>query len=953
MLTEATRSVWAKSPMDPVTHTDRVVWLPLYQHLDDTLGIAEQLWDHWLPLNVRAAVSGSFGSESAGRSVLSFLAGTHDVGKASPAFAVQVPELADTMGGHGLAIPRWLLGAPERALARHEIVSHLAVENWLEQVFGAERSTAVQLASVVGSHHGSAPRAGQVTDAADRPDLVGVGLWAECRTELIERAARTSGIAEHQEAIARAVAPQTALVLLTAVVILADWLASNEKYFGLFPIGEFEDVDQRQRVANAWKRAGFPARWRATAPATVEEQFSTRFGFSAPNATQRRLVALVSDPEIPRLIILEAAMGAGKTEAALCAAEILAERTGAGGIFIGLPTQATTDSMFSRVLDWAKTLDSESSVFLAHGKSALNPVFEQLERDAFFVDVGRASADMQGSVEQAAGDQNVLAHQWFADRRRGPLANLVIGTIDQALILALSSKHLMLRHLALANKVVIIDEAHAFSTYMSSYLDMALEWLGGYGAPVIILSATLPAARRAEMVHAYESGARRARGERSTHASRAIEHEQLAPLRDEIGYPSIVVADTVTPPQVHIPDEEAEPTEVALGWIDDAEDALVDFLREQLSDGGCAAVIHNTVGRVQRTAASLRAAFPDIPVIVAHSRFLASDRIANDSELLDLLGSPRRSTGRPRTCIVVATQVIEQSLDIDFDLMVTDLAPIDLILQRSGRLHRHRRGRGESERPAPLQLPQLFLTGVDRAQLPPELESGASLIYGDYLLLRTLAELSERTSLFIPGDISPLVQRVYGEEEIVPVGWESAVGAARLEHNTLVADRISAAKAFRLDSVGRPGDSLIRWASKSVGAVTTESRARATVRDGEDSLEVLVLFEDEFGQRRTAPWAADGGLHVPLNEAPNRALQKRILGSALRLPGILSAPWNIDAHIAELERGFDMLEWHSCLPLKGQLLIVFDAQLRARLGKYELQYSPEDGLVVLDGTSTQ
>lgn len=949
MLTDAARSVWAKSSHASDEDLDHPDWLPLYQHLDDTLGIAKYLWDDWLPLNVRSAFASHFGSLEAARAVLAFLAGTHDVGKASPAFAVQVPSLANAMQREGLGIPTWLRGAPERALARHEIVSHLAVENWLRNAFGATPRVAAQLASIVGSHHGSTPAAGQVTAAEDRPDLVGEHLWAEVRDELINRAAVQSGILDHQTEFGSDSVPQTSLVLMAAIVILADWLASNEQYFPLFSPDEYRVGAQKQRVASAWERAGFPARWRAQAPATVGEQFLTRFGFDTPTETQRQLVALGSAPEIPRLVILEAAMGAGKTEGALSLAEILAERTGAGGIFIGLPTQATTDSMFARVLSWAENLDTGSSVFLAHGKSALNPIFERMERDAYFFNIGQERNTGRSGAEAAAAEQSVLAHHWFVDRKRGPLANLVIGTIDQALVLALSSKHLMLRHLALANKVVIIDEAHAFSTYMSRYLDRALEWLGGYGTPVIILSATLPVGRRAEMVGAYERGARLARGERvSTSAFMAEEAQRLEPVRRETGYPAITVANTLDAPFVHTPVEEFPGTSIGLRWVEDSGDALIELLREKLVDGGCVAVIHNTVNRVQQTAEQLRASFPDVPVHVAHSRFLASDRIANDSMLLDLLGSPRRSTGRPKVCIVVATQVIEQSLDIDFDFMVTDIAPIDLILQRIGRLHRHRRGALESERPAPLRTPHLFLTGVDHSHTPPAPDSGSVSIYGDHLLLRTLAVLHERSAIAIPSEISPLVQAVYGSLDVSPPGWEGGLDTAREQHNVDQARLKRAAEEFRLRSIQRAGSTLVQWAGRSVGAVDTDSRARAAVREGEDSLEVLVLFRDEFGTLRTAPWDADGGVAIPLNEVPDRALQKRILGSALRLPGKLSAPWNIDAHIAELEKRFDLPHWHACPPLKGELLLVFDQKLRARLGKFELRYSPEGGLVVSD-----
>ena len=219
-----------------------------------------------------------------------------------------------------------------------------------------------------------------------------------------------------------------------------------------------------------------------------------RFGF-APNAVQRAVLEAVDTAAEPGILILEAQMGVGKTEAALAAAEIMANRFGLGGVFFGLPTQATANGIFPRLLGWADTQSEETlpqAIKLAHGMAELNESYLRLQGRGVQLE------------EDAQEEHQVQVHQWFRGNKQALLANFVIGTVDQLLLAALAQKHVMLRHLGLAGKVVIIDECHAYDTYMNCYLDRALEWLGWYKVPVILLSATLPARRRTELVEAYQ-----------------------------------------------------------------------------------------------------------------------------------------------------------------------------------------------------------------------------------------------------------------------------------------------------------------------------------------------------------------------------------------------------------------------------------------------------------------
>src|SRR5690606_31927012 len=218
----------------------------------------------------------------------------------------------------------------------------------------------------------------------------------------------------------------------------------------------------------------------------------------------------------PGLMLIEAPMGEGKTEAALAVAEVFAARSGAGGVFVALPTMATGNAMFPRMLQWLRRLPDVAggglqSVMLAHSKAALNEDFGELvragRRTVAGVEHDGRGDEWRPRSDRRASSAELVAHQWLHGRKKAMLSSFVVGTVDQLLFMGLKSRHLALRHLALAGKVVVIDEAHAYDAYMNSYLDRVLSWLGAYRVPVVVLSATLPAARRRELAAAY-AGAR-------------------------------------------------------------------------------------------------------------------------------------------------------------------------------------------------------------------------------------------------------------------------------------------------------------------------------------------------------------------------------------------------------------------------------------------------------------
>ncbi|MFC0601003.1 type I-E CRISPR-associated protein Cse1/CasA [Streptomyces palmae] len=947
-LTAAARSAWAKH--------DRKTggWLPAWRHFADASSVAGTLWEDWLPASVRRLVAEPLpgGQEDAAR-LIRFLAASHDIGKCTPAFACQVEELAGRMRDQGLEMPTAREYGQDRRLAPHGLAGQLLLQEWLGERFGLGARVAGQFAVVAGGHHGVPPESQQIHDLQLRPHLIrhpgpSEAVWRQTQYELLDWCAELTGVTDLLPSLRIVKLPQPVQVLLTAVVILADWIASAPELFpyapeSWHPLGQ---VGERRRLRAAWEGLDLPEPWQPELPMdSPQALFSQRFPAlkgAAPRPVQQEAVRMATAMDPGGLLIIEAPMGEGKTEAALAAAEILAARSGAGGLLLALPTRATGDAMFGRLLSWLEALPADGApswtVVLAHAKAALNEVWSGLLRAG-----SRAIAAVEPDEverEPATGGAakgvprhpaGLHAHQWLRGRKKQLLAPFAVGTVDQVLFAALKSRHLALRHLAVAGKVVVIDEVHAYDAYMNRYLDRTLEWLAAYRVPVVLLSATLPAARRQALAAAYAGAEGAAAVETASDAYPLL--TAVSPGRTAL---------TARPPAAG-----DRGTAVALERMDDDLSALADRLAVELADGGCALVVRNTVGRVLEAADVLRSRFGDGEVTVTHSRFLAADRAANDADLIRRFG---RGGDRPARSVVIASQVVEQSLDVSFDLLVTDLAPVDLVLQRMGRLHRH-----PSPRPSRLSTPRCLVTGVDWGASPPAPVAGSRAVYpGEWTLLRALAALAphlDGVPVRLPQDISTLVQSAYGEEPLGPAAWAEAVTTAEERHRALLAEKRRKADGFLLGPVRRPGRPVYGWLEAHAGDADDGPTGRAQVRDGEETLEVLVVQRRADGRLTTVPWldGGRGGLELPTDFPPSRRAAEAVAASALTLPGRFSKPWLIDRTIEELEK-FLVPAWQvkECPWLAGELLLVLDERCQTRLAGFALSYSRAEGLRMAD-----
>lgn len=926
-------SAWAKSD----SKSDD--WMPLVQHCADAAEVARIYWRKFMADSSRQVVERSLSSFESDivatgleQRLAIFLAAAHDIGKASPAFAMQVPHLADRMRRVGYDFPS--LTSDERRRMPHSVVSYLHLEDWLHRRYDLHTAISARtLAVVLGGHHGVYPTSSR--DLSIQSRLAGTDpLWSNTRDSLLDAAFQVSGLADEElRLLATNGINQPSQLVLTAFVIVCDWIASNTDYFPYHV-----DSSPEIRATGALAELDLPEPWRPEPLDDDRELFNARFMLPSEaqiRPVQQSAMQIARKVARPGLIIIEAPPGEGKTEAALGAAELLAARFGCGGVLTALPTQATSNAMFSREQHWLRNAvppTQLTSISLCHGKAQFNEEFQQLRHPRFTAihDDDNSSTD---------GTRNgLLAHWWLSGRKKATLADFVVGTIDQVLLAALNSRHLMLRHLGMAGKVVILDEVHAADAYMAVYLDRALEWLGALGVPVIALSATLPPARRVKMLDAYQRG----RGDQ--HDDRDLVAKLAADVTD---YPLISTSE-IEVPSAPVPPSGREQS-IRFEFMDEDMVELAAVVTASVASGGCVAVVHNTVDRAQQTYRDLKANLGD-DVVLLHSRFITIDRLTKESDLVRQLGSPSVSD-RPKRLVVVSTQVIEQSLDLDFDLIFTDMAPIDSLIQRSGRLHRH--ARPEGARPSNMREARMVITGfTSHDGCPPDLVQGSRSIYGDSVLLRSLSTLQSHLSkervLTSPDNIAPLVRDTYDPGLSAPFGWEQAwADATAQELTNLMSVRKRAEQGCVKPPVQRVAP-LLGWATLQPNE-KDESAAIQAVRDTADTIEAVAVVRDDTGVVRSLPWLDNhANEQVDLGTEIPHELARAVARCTVKLPEWMARGKLGDRIVSALEEdGF--ATWQASDWLKGELPLILDANLTRDLGGYILRYDQDLGLLVMKG----
>lgn len=916
------RVLWAKPG-------DEFGYLPLVQHLGDVACVGAVLWDEWLAESVKTSLEKKSGiAESDLRTLFLFLAGTHDVAKATLKFARQIEHdelgrlIVDDIAATGLPMKMSKVEEGSRHF-QHGLVGELLVSDWLQKR-GCPKRVANALGAVVGAHHGIATT-GEARNQAARILRRYPKEWSALQQEILTGMAQVAGVEEVLPRLPEQIHADVTM-RLTGLLVMADWIASNEKAFPMVASGS-----QAERVRSGFAAVDLTRPWAVEyQPDEGTDEFYRRaFGWPehfGARPMQKAAFEAVSDVDGACLLIVEAPTGEGKTEAALAAGQRIAADTRAQGLLLAAPTMGTANGLFHRVAEWATRNTPEhtvTSMNLVHSRKMLSADFEKLRMGG----IGTDTDDGHGAV---------VASQWMQGTKKAMLSDFVVATVDQVLMMALQMKHSMLRHIGLAGKVIIVDEVHAYDLYMQSYLQLALRWLARYGVSVILLSATLPKETKLALVEAYGS-----------------ETQDTFPEDLSEAYPLITVVDGQGVREIEV---ESRPTDIeaSIEIVPDGLDELRGLVEKLTEDGGCLLIISNTVRRAQDAYAEISQAFPE-EVELHHSAFLASDRAFKEDRLREALGpDSRRGEGRPYRRIICATQVAEQSLDIDADALITDIAPMDLLIQRIGRMHRHERP--VEDRPAALREPQVYVRGLLATDPVPVFDRGCAAVYEPAILMSTLANLP--TAFRRPDDVSALVQRTYSPDFVPLAAWAETYTEVKSQLKMNQGTAELRARAFQIpepDQADKLEGLFGRYhRGMDEKTPTGEEAGVAQVRDTDPTIEVIPVIDTEYGYRpMPTPDADCNDIELVDDDVPDRDTAFQLASSVIRLPARLTRfASDFDAVIDQLEKQTP-IGWTGHFLLKGQVALRFNEDGEAELNGGRLRYTSELGLEMVGGEEHQ
>ncbi|MBW2329903.1 MAG: CRISPR-associated helicase Cas3' [Deltaproteobacteria bacterium] len=662
-------------------------------------------------------------------STVAGLAALHDLGKISPGFQRKCEAWLEENDLVTVARNACWDTAME---TDHGKVSHAAIQAFLVGI-GIDRKTAKYVSAVLGAHHG---RLSPPNDRGFRPQKAISEAYSDIDWDA-ERMANAQLIWDRfvEGSMLFSLSDASpSLWWLAGLTSVADWIGSDERFFP--PNTIKEPVNEAAAAFQALDAIGL-----RHVHFVRDLSFHDLFHdprepekIWVPNEMQEKTFATVCGPGV---YVVEAPMGMGKTEAALWAAYKLLVSRKATGIYFALPTQATSNRIHLRMNDFLRRIAPEiPASHLIHGNSWLM---------ADDCGIHPAGTEKQGSPP----DDAQTGRDWFASAKRALIAPFGVGTVDQALLGVVAAKHFFVRHFALAGKVVILDEVHSYDLYTGTLIDKLITTLEGLGCTVIVLSATLTGKRRGQIVSHPED----VEGE--------AEHPYpLITGRNEGQWLERLAA---APPYSHT---------VKIDFIA-RENAAAEAIA--LARDDCAVLwICNTVDAAQKQyrsfAESVRKEFP---LGLLHSRFPFWLREELENEWMERLDkSGKRRCG----CILISTQIVEQSVDLDADLLITELAPTDMLLQRLGRLWRHERQQRPVAAARRLCIIKEQKSLKDFREMEPDAIidalGGKGHVYDPFVLLRTLQLWENYPVIIIPEQIRELIESTYRDRNDDPKSWE-------------------------------------------------------------------------------------------------------------------------------------------------------------------------------------
>lgn len=754
-------ALWGKEKnRDPAWHP----YHPLLFHMLDTAAVAHMLFARFLAPSMRTELAAAWGcSQSQAQAMVAWLAAVHDIGKASPMFARLVPSLQQQVTDAGLRLDLPTRGSHEE-IGAGLVAAHLRAHGW-------PRPVAEEVACAVSLDGGLPPGRGVTDGQAFAADP----QWAAAHEALFDHL--RAAVNPPLDLVDAAQTPPHLLVLLAGLVKVADWVASNGP---MFPFTDPAPFTPRSaywgtalmRAARAVRRVKL-GRWvLPSGERSWDELLGPVFGGGSfeprPLQVSARALSrsLFTGPDgrpaaRPGLMIVEDVMGSGKTEAAWVVAHD-AVQAGHGGVYVGLPTRATSDQAYRRLRKWFAGVFPGQRPMLTH---------------ALWRNYSDAGSPMDGTPAERS--EATEPSKWFRGYHRSGLSAVAVGTVDQPLGAALAAKYQPVRMLGLHHRVLVVDEMHAYDRYMCGLVEVLLTWLARFGAPVVIMSATLPTGTRARLVAAYKAGLpEQGHGAGVPGPDAPTVGAVNAGDADcpSAAYPRITVVDGDGLVSAHTHASSLPARDVHIRWkrtvgAAGAQQLAADLAARVSSDRwGRVGVVCNTVTAAQNIAAAIRDAIPYATVDLLHARFTVADRADAEDRALAQHDKNRPAARRENLHILVGTQVIEQSLDLDFDILISEFAPADLLLQRFGRLWRWWAPGHVTDPPRPswatrpevwISDPTSWVRDLD-IEIPQfAAQSGVYTKSGHRVLWATYLTWRGRNTVNVPGDLDGLVQAAY------------------------------------------------------------------------------------------------------------------------------------------------------------------------------------------------
>ena len=746
---------------------------PLLEHMIDAGNVAKALLQISSLLKVQSyLIEKTHLNTNQITGLITYLAAMHDIGKAHPCFEQEWRSMMDRLKEIKMDQPVMSAGTQK---FRHELYSEEVMRKRMLEKHGFSSKTIRQLSKIEALHH-------QGKQGVNKEITFAKPEWEHLQDDLEQKIFEIFPCEPLD--LCECAHVDGVCMMIWALVILSDWLSSGEMSSAP-PIHAAEDVMRyanwsAKEATNIIARCGLEQKEGLPAVNTYEElwPYMTQESLRPVQAACQR----VFDNHCPQLLVIEAPMGEGKTEAAVYAAAKMGK--GSRGIYFALPSTATGTQMHKRMQElYARITDNR--VRLLHGS-------------AWLVDE---------STQEWSMDSQDDAVQWLAPMRRGLLEMSAVGTVDQAMLSVMTAKYSVLRLLGLSGKVLIIDEVHAYDAYMSGIIERLLSWCAALDVPVILLSATLPLKKKSELVRAY------------------LGHD---PMLTQTAYPLITCVGDGRVEELHVQGTYINRcVKLDIRPILHHPQEIADLALKSAEAGGCICVLLNTVKEAQKLYEILKKLVTeDVWLRLLHARFTASERKRIENECDDAFS---KNGKRPKRAILIATQVCEQSCDYDFDEMISAIAPIDLLFQRMGRMHRH-----ERIRPQTKQNPRLTV-------LVPDGDSFGSteLVYDKWILTKTLECLKKVSALRIPQDIRPLVETVY---EADGQGHEAYLAHLFTEELESAQGKFAALKEPNPKRFGMLEDYSAELEDEQIAG-----HLAAKTRLGEESVKVAFLDREIFG----------------------------------------------------------------------------------------------------------